>query len=215
MAKTGLKYLVAGVPTYTAGSYPSISSGSGFLIGEAISADLEIKYSENPLWASNSRAEAGKCFESGTIKFAVDEISLANQATMFGHVYTAAVTTQGSEAPEKIEKSENDVAPYMCLGYYKTAQKTVNGVTTPYFEATILYKTIFSPPKDSAKTSEGKYNWNTQECEGTIESIPPIVTGTTSDGKAHYQRVVKFATEAEAETYLNTFFGISTSNNDD
>lgn len=197
MAMIGLKYpIAAAVKDYVHGKYPEIESGSAFVVGKMISAEKEVKFSDNPLYADDEKAEDDTGFEEGTLKICVDHMTLEAQAKMFGHTYTAADGT--AKSPEKIVKGGLDIPPYHVFGYYKTIMKN----NKRSYQTTIVYKTKFKPPKESAKTKEKSISWGTYESEGIIDTL----SGFDNDP---YEEVANFASEEEARKYLEDYFKLS------
>lgn len=199
MAMIGLKYpIAAAVKDYVNGKYPEIESGTAFVVGKMISADKEVKFSDNPLYADDEKVENDSSFEEGTLKICVDHMTLEAQAKMFGHTYTAADGT--AKSPEKIVKGGLDIPPYHVFGYYKTIMKN----NKRSYQTTIVYKTKFKPPKESAKTKEKSISWGTYESEGIIDTL----SGFDNDP---YEEVANFASEEEARKYLENYFKLSES----
>lgn len=195
MAMIGLKYPIAApCNNYIKGRYPEIEPGTAFVVGKMISADKEIKFSDNPLWADDEKAEDNYAFEEGTLKICVDHMTLEAQAKMYGHVYTAADNNE----PERLVKGGSDAPPYHVFGYFKTLMKN----NKKLYQVTIVYKTKFKPPKESAKTKEKSISWGTYESEGTIETL----SGFENDP---YEEVTQFSTEEEARKYLEDYFKLS------
>lgn len=200
MAMIGLKYpIAAAVKDYVHGKYPEIESGTAFVVGKMISAEKEVKFSDNPLWADDEKAEDDSSFEEGTLKICVDHMTLEAQAKMFGHTYTAADGT--AKSPEKIVKGGLDIPPYHVFGYYKTVMKN----NKRSYQTTIIYKTKFKPPKESAKTKEKSISWGTYESEGIIDTL----SGFDNDP---YEEVANFASEEEARKYLEDYFKLIKNN---
>lgn len=197
MALIGLKYPVAApVKEYKPGEYPDIEKGSAFVIGKMIAADKEVKFSENPLYADNEKAENAYIFEDGTLKISVDHMELEAQAKMFGHTYTGA--SEDGKSPEEVVKGGTDIPPYMAIGYYKTLFKNNKRI----YEATILFKVKFMPPKESAKTKEKSISWGTYESDGTLETL----SGFENEP---YEKTARFVSEAEAKKYIEDFFKLT------
>lgn len=195
MAMIGLKFPIAApCNNYIKGRYPEVEAGTAFVVGKMISADKEVKFSDNPLWADDEKAEDNYAFEEGTLKICVDHMTLEAQAKMYGHTYTAADNSE----PERLVKGGSDTAPYHIFGYYKTLIKN----NKKLYQVTIVYKTKFKPPKESAKTKEKSISWGTYESEGTIETL----SGFENDP---YEEVTQFSTEEEARKYLTDYFKLS------
>lgn len=196
MAQIGLKFpIVAPVAAYTPGAYPTIEKGKAFVLGKLIAADKEVKFSKNPLYGDDEVAENIAIFEEGTLKLNVDDMTLEAQSKMFGHTYTEADSESGNS--EELTKGGNDISPYMAVGYYKTLFKNNKRL----YEATIIYKAKFDPPKESAKTKEKSISWGTYESEGTFEPLSGF-------DKEPYEKAARFSTEAEAKAWLNKFFNM-------
>ncbi|MGN0598921.1 MAG: major tail protein [Oscillospiraceae bacterium] len=194
MALIGLKYpIFAPVEKYESGVIPTVNKSDAFILGKLITADKEAKFSTNPLYGDNETAEDISIFEEGTIKINVDDMTLESQSKLFGHAYTAADTG----TPEMLEKGANDIPAYGVLGYYKTRFKN----NKRSYEATLIYKTKFSPPKESAKTKEKSISWGTYESDGTFEPL----TGFENEP---YEKVVRFDTEDECKAWLDKFFAL-------
>lgn len=195
MAMIGLKYPIAApCNNYIKGRYPEIEAGTAFVVGKMISADKEVKFSDNPLYADDEIAENYLNFDEGTLKICVDHMTLEAQSKMYGHQYTPG----DDSSPEEVEKGAWDIPPYFVFGYYKTVIKN----NKRSYQVTILYKTKFKPPKESAKTKEKSIAWGTYESEGTIETLSGF-------NKDPYERVVNFQTEDEARGFLNDYFKLS------
>lgn len=193
MAITGLKHVVMAKGNYTsvnATTKPTYSDG--FVLG-AISADLEAKFSQTPLYVDNAKKENDQAFEGGTISLGSDDIELDKQALIFNY----DVVKGTSSEPDTIIKSSTGNPPYMGIGFFKTGK--IDNV--PYYEAHWLYKAQFAPPKESAKTKEEGTSWQTPEISGTYEEI--------SYKSGAYEEVKRFSAEADAIAYLDTWGGIS------
>lgn len=193
MAVTGLKYVVMAKGTYTgvdATTAPTYSDG--FAIG-AISADLEAKFTQTPLYVDNAKKENDQAFEGGTISIGSDDIPPDKQAILFDYTVVAGA----SSAPDTIIKKSTSSPPYMGIGFYKTG--VLDNVK--YYEGHWLYKAQFTPPKESGKTKEGGTSWQTPEISGTYEEI------AYKDGA--YEELKRFTSEADAIAYLKGLAGIS------
>lgn len=187
MAKTGLFHFVAAeIATEESGVKPTYKTG--FLIGKAINVDLSINTNDNPLYADGGIAENDRTFSDGEVKITTDDIDLKTEATLLGAEYIEA----GVDTPERIIKSALDVAPNLGLGFYKSGIK--NG--EKYFEATLLFKTMFAPFSESGATKEKQIEWQTPEISGSIMTVP-----TYKDGA--WQEKARFKTSAEAEAWID------------
>ena len=194
MALIGLKYPIAApIAKYEFGKFPEVEKGTAFVVGKMISADKELKFADNPLYADDEVAERDNTLEEGSLKICVDHMTLEAQAKMFGHTYTKAGEEDGS--PEKIIRGGGDIPPYHVFGYYKTYQKNGKKI----YETTLIYKAKFLPPKESAKTKEKSISWGTYESEGKFECLSGL------PGEP-YEETAQFKTEDEARKYLEDYF---------
>lgn len=195
MAMIGLKYPIAApIENYEFGKYPEVEKGTAFVVGKLISADKDLTFSDNQLFADDEVAEEDNTLTEGKLKICVDHMTLESQSKMFGHEYTAA----DEDNPEKIIRGGGDIPPYHAFGYYKTAQKNGRRI----YETTIIFKVKFLPPKESAKTKEKSISWGTYESEGTFECL----SGLPHDP---YEETAQFKTEEEARKYLEDYFKLS------
>ena len=195
MAKIGLKFPCAAIITgYDSNGMPEHGEG-GFIIGKAITAELSYESNDNPLFADDSISENDVSFSGGTIKLGVSEFGgsysegLNIQAKMLGH----KILLKGH-----IKRSATDVAPYLSFGFYKT--KKQNGKL--FYEAILLYKTIFKIPADSTNTKGKSIEWQTPEIEGSILSLD----GYDESG---YSEIKVFETEMAARSWLQLQLGIA------
>lgn len=195
MARIGLKYIVGAVVSeYKSGELPVLKDG--FIIGRAITADKNINFAENPLYADDSTAENEYTFESGTLSLNVDEITLETQAKMYGHKYVPA-PEDAEGATAMLTRGGANQPPHMAVGYYKT--KVHYGKKS--YEVTIIYKVKFSPPNESAKTKEKSITWGTPTTEGTIETLD----GFEDD---IYENTYEFPSEDAALRFVQKTFGM-------
>lgn len=189
MALIGCKYLVAAKGTYPERREPVYANG--VTVGKLIAADIDVKFNDVPLYADNAEQESAYFYDSGTIKLGTDEIgtSVDNlfeiKSMLFGHKYIPGTDA----APPELVMSSEDEAPCLGIGYYKKGVKKGVG----YYEVTWIYKAKFSPPKESAKTTEKSFTWQTPEIEGKILCL--------YNGDYEHKYLVK--TEDEAVALLN------------
>ncbi len=197
MAQIGLKYPIAApIENYVDGVLPEVTKETAFVVGKMISAEKNITYSDNPLYADDGIAENDTSMSEGKLTIVVDHMTLEAQSKMYGHEYTK----KGAEdsTPEKIVRGAMDTALYHVFGYYKTLMKDGKRI----YQTTIIYKIKFTPPKESAKTKEKSITWGTYESEGTIECL----RGFKNDP---YEETAQFDTEKEARDYLEKYFKLT------
>jgi phi13 family phage major tail protein len=189
--KKGLKHPVfAPFVTEVAGQLPTY--GTGAVVGMAIEANEAIEYNDAKLYADNTLAESDKSFKSGKLTIGIDDLSPAIKKLWFG---TQEVSEGGSIV---LKDAATYTAPYGGFGYYTIRQK--NGVVT--IEANWYYKTLWNRPNSEAKTKGDTVEFLTPKAEGEIIAV--------NDAVGSWHKEIEFATEAEAEAWLDAMAGIVT-----
>ena len=184
MAKVGLKNFLLGILTEQADG--TATYGVGQKPAKAISCNVSITNNEAKLYADDGLAESDTSFQSGTVTIGVDDDNDAMLAIMLGHTYTNG----------EIVRNANDVAPY--VGFGRIIKKMVNNVYK--YKVEFLYKVKFSEPSQENTTMGESLEFGTSEIEGQVGKLED---GRWSDAKT-------FDTEAEAKTYLESFFASQT-----
>ena len=194
MAHIGLKYPVF-APIIAETDAGAITYGEGFVVGKAINYTGTPSNADVVLYADDGVAESDKSITNEGVSLEADDLSLKVYADLLGHTYTPEVTTQGSEAPESVAVSIDDVAPYGGLGFYRRRKK--NGVLS--FDAIWLHKVQFAEPTTNGATKADTVTFQTRTVEGT--AYP------TNAGAIKEEAI--FTTEAAAKAWINAKAGIS------
>ena len=194
MAHIGLKYPVF-APITAETDAGAITYGDGFVVGKAINYTGTPSNADVVLYADDGVAESDKSITNEGVSLEADDLSLKVYADLLGHTYTAEVTTQGSEAPESVAVSIDDVAPYGGLGFYRRRKK--NGVLS--FDAIWLHKVQFAEPTTNGATKADTVTFQTRTVEGT--AYP------TNAGAIKEEAI--FTTEAAAKAWINAKAGIA------
>ena len=194
MAHIGLKYPVF-APITAETDAGAITYGEGFVVGKAINYTGTPSNADVVLYADDGVAESDKSITNEGVSLEADDLSLEVYADLLGHTYTAEVTTQGSEAPESVAVSIDDVAPYGGLGFYRRRKK--NGVLS--FDAIWLHKVQFAEPTTNGATKADTVTFQTRTVEGT--AYP------TNAGAIKEEAI--FTTEAAAKAWINAKAGIA------
>lgn len=184
MAKIGLKNFLFGILTEQ--SDGSATYGVGQKPAKAISCKVDISNNDAKLYADDALAEADTTFQSGTVTLGVDDEDDITLATLLGHQITNG----------EMVRNGFDTAPYVGLGRIIT--KIVNGVYK--YKVEFLYKVKFSEPSQDNSTKGESVEFGTSEIQGLVSTL---ANGTWSASKT-------FNTMAEAQTYLESFFGSAT-----
>ena len=151
MPSFDLRGIRAGKYKNTAGT---ISYENPTDVGDAMSAQLDLKFAEGRLYAESKLAEYIKLATGGTISLAVKYIKKAAQAMLYG------CTTDTSK--ENIKFSAKDVANYVGVGFY--APDKVDGVTK--YTCVWVPKALFGPPSMAYQTKGENIQFNTPTTTG-------------------------------------------------
>lgn len=131
-------------------------------VGDAMSANIELKFAEGRLYAEGRLAEYIKLATGGTISIAVKYIKKAAQAMMYG-------ATADSQK-DNVKFSAKDVANYVGVGLY--APDKVDGVTK--YTCMWVPKALFGPPSFAYQTKGENIQFNTPTTTG--EFLPDDTT---------------------------------------
>lgn len=184
MAKIGLKNFLIGVLTEQ--SDGTATYGTAIKPAKAISCSVSISNNDAKLYADDGLAESDTSFQSGTVTIGIDDEDDVVLATLLGHEITGG----------EIVRNSTDVAPYVALGRIIT--KMVGGVYK--YKVEFLKKVKFAEPSQDDNTKGESLAFGTSELEGQVACL---ADGSWSVAKT-------FNTMAEAQTYLESFFGSAT-----
>lgn len=181
----GLKYMAwAEMATEPTSAVPTYSAGQ--VIGRAVSANLAVQNAEGELYADDMLSEYVTEFVSADFTAEVDNISLSNQATMYGATY----------ASDEMQTNKTDDPPYGGIGGYQVVR--VRGVRK--YRAWFFPKVRAMMPDWDAATQGNSISFGTQPIQ--MKVMPPAY------GPWYY--VKEFATEAAAQAYIDTKLGVAT-----
>lgn len=188
MAKIGLKY-----PKYSkitigedASGNETESYGTVAKIGRAVSADVNINYSDEKFYADDGVAESDPEFIDGTVTLNVDEMQSSVIADLCG-----ATLSSGQSGTGDITFADSDEAAYVRFGFivpmiYHGDKKWVG----------IIYCRVkFSAPQDSFQTKGQNITFQGTQISGAVMK--------NNNGKWKIQSAWK-ETEAAAVTWLDT-----------
>lgn len=123
-------------------------------VGDAMSANLELRFAEGRLYAESKLAEYIKLATGGTISLAVKYIKKTAQTMLYG------CTADSSK--DNIKFSAKDVANYVGVGFY--APDKVDGVTK--YTCVWVPKALFGPPSMAYQTKGENIQFNTPTTTG-------------------------------------------------
>ena len=184
MAKIGLRNFLYGILTEASDGTPSY--GVKNKPAKAISCKVDISNNDAKLYADDGLAEADTTFQSGTVTLGIDDEDDVTLATLLGH----------DIASGEMIRNADDVAPY--VGFGRILTKLVNGVYK--YKVEFLYKVKFSEPSQENKTKGESVEFGTSELSGIVAKL----------ANGNWSATKTFNTMAEAQTYLESFFGSAT-----
>ncbi len=123
-------------------------------VGDAMSAQLELRFAEGRLYAEGRLAEYIKLATGGTISLAVKYLKKSAQTMFYG------CTSDTSK--ENLKFSAKDIANYVGVGFY--APDKVDGVTK--YTCVWVPKVLFGPPSLSYQTKGENIQFNTPTTTG-------------------------------------------------
>lgn len=184
MAKIGLKNFLYGILTEETDG--SASYGTAKKPAKAISCKVDISNNDAKLYADDALAEADTTFQSGNITLGIDDEDDVTIADLLGHQIVNG----------EMIRNADDTAPYVGLG--RVITKLVGGVYK--YKVEFLKKVKFAEPSQDNSTKGENVQFGTSELSGIVSTL---ANGDWSATKT-------FDTMAEAQTYLNSFFGSAT-----
>lgn len=184
MAKIGLKNFLYGILTEETDG--TATYGTAQKPAKAISCKVDISNNDAKLYADDSLAESDTTFQNGTVTLGIDDEDDVTLATLLGHQIVSG----------EVIRNANDIAPY--VGFGRIITKIVNNVYK--YKVEFLKKVKFSEPSQDNSTKGETVSFGTSELSGQVSKL---ANGDWSASKT-------FDTFAEAEAYLNSFFGSAT-----
>lgn len=187
MAKMGLKYLAwNSIAEEADNAIPTYTSNGGVVLGRMVSINVTVNNSEGELYADDMLAEYAGEFSSADLTADVDNISLENQAKLYG----ASYSTSG-----EFTANATDTAPYGGVGGYQTLQ--VSG--TKKYRAWFYPKAKAALPDFDGTTKGNSISFGTEPIKMKIAS--------PKYGPWYYAK--EFTSETDAKSYINSKLGIT------
>ena len=187
MAKMGLKYMAWNeIDTETDAAIPTYKANGGIVVGRMVSINVAISNSEGELYADDMLAEYAAEFSSADLTAEVDNITLENQAKMYGATYDTET--------EEFEAYADDSAPYGGVGGYQVLQ--INGVKK--YRCSVYTKAKAAMPDFDGATKGNSISFGTQ----------PIKMKIAAPKYGPWYRAKEFDNEADAKAYVNTKLGL-------
>lgn len=188
MAKIGLKYLAwAPIATEPVNAIPTY--GNGRVLGKMISSNLAITNSEGKLYADDEIAEDISEFSSAEFTADTDNISLSDQADLYGAQYV----------DDELLHSKDDNPPYGGFGGYQ--KLSVNNVKK--YRAWFFAKGKAVVPDETGATKGESISFGNQ----------PLKTTIFSPKYGPWKRTKEFTTEDAAKAYIDNKLNVATWHN--
>lgn len=170
-----------------------ISYGTPASMGDAMSANLELKFAEGRLYAESALAEYMKKVTGLTISQGVKFIPDETQKLLFkAYELSRQVGSNSPATVKSIAYGKTSTGQYVGSGFY--APDMVDGEEK--FTAIFVHKTLFGPPSKTLQTMGESITFQTPTTSG--EALV--------DDAGHLMEWHTFDTEAEAIAWIDACF---------
>lgn len=185
MAKIGLNNFRYAILTEAPDGTPSYAGA--ITPAKAISCNVEVSNNDAKLYADDGLCESDTSFNNGTVTIGIDKYDNTTMANLLGHT----INSDG-----ELVRKTTDVAPY--VGLARIITEMVNNVLQ--YRVEILYKCKFSEPSQEDNTKGESVEFNTFECQGTVNAL----------ANGEWSKTKTFTTKNEAVAYIEAEFGQAT-----
>lgn len=197
MAYIGMRRpVMAPITAETEGS--AISYGTGSVIGKAVSANLTFDVADNPDYGDDVIVNNDKGVNGYSITLETTDLTPAARAALLGWT---AVTSGTTDPVITHYQVSDDNPPLVGFGFIRVK---MDDSGARKYEGFWFHKTQFQSSAENASTKKKQIEWNHPQVTATGMGVY-----IDSSGKAKYFDYMEFATEAAAETWLNTKAGIT------
>ena len=186
MARTGFKKGKYNEIDANSKKYAAVTGGVPCL-EKVIDEKFSPEYNSAELYADDALAECDYSFKKGTLAITVANDDDKKEAELMGNTVTG----------EEVVKTVNDKAPE--FGYGHIVTKLVNGAKK--FKVEFFPRVKWTKITTEAKTRGESVEFGTTSIEGTVLPLEADFNGMTAGTWEKHQT---FATEAEAEAYLDS-----------
>jgi len=150
MPEFDLRYIKVGKYVNTNGTitYSGVTAA-----GDAMEANLDLKFAEGRLYAEGALAEYMKLCVGGTISFGVKYLPTAARQLLYGETASATSIKVGTETKNiaGLKTTKNDVASYVGVAFY--APDMIDNVQK--YTCVFVAKALFGQPAIKLKTLDG------------------------------------------------------------
>lgn len=180
MPQFDLRYIQAAKYTNTSGT---VTYAEKTKVGDAMSANLELKFAEGRLYAEGRLSEYMRLATGGTISLGVKSIPDAAKTLLYGAQASKRSVLNATSA-KGVVYSAKDAASYVGVSFY--CPDVVEGKTK--YTCVFVAKALFGPPSMSFKTKGQNLEFSTPTTTGEFlasdavaETIMETVTVDTID----------------------------------
>ncbi len=168
----------------------AISYTDAQAVGDAMTANLEMRFAEGRLYAESTLAEYMRKATGGTISLGVKYIKTAAQKLMFGSVdKSRSITVSGtSKSVTGLALGAKSTGNYVGVAFY--CPDMVDGVEK--YTCVFAHKTLFGPPSMTMQTAGESIQFNTPVTSGEFladdsinqDMLEVAICDTEDDAKA-------------------------------
>ena len=195
MAYIGMRYPVAApVASHTDGS--AISYGTGFVIGNAVAANINFDVNDNPDYGDDVMIDNDTGLSGYNGDIDVNMLSATVRASLLGWDSVSS----GTPAAVTHYEVSDETTPQMGFGFIHIGM--LAGVKS--YEAYWFHQCRFTQNNIAASTKKKQIEWNHPKLNFTGEGVY-----IDSSGKAKFFDWMSFDSEASAKAWLKTKAGIT------
>lgn len=193
MPQFDLRYIQAAKYTNTSGT---ISYAQKTKVGDAMSANLELKFAEGRLYAEGRLSEYMRLATGGTISLGVKSIPDEAKTLLYG-AQASRRTVQNATSAKGVVYSAKDAASYVGVSFY--CPDVVEGKTK--YTCVFVAKALFGPPSMSFKTKGQNLEFSTPTTTGEFLAsdavdetiLEPVTVDNIEEAKAWCDAVLTTA----------------------
>jgi len=191
-ANVGMVYPVAApVSAYTPGT--SITYGTGFVVAEAVSANLSWNRADGHFYGDDVELDSDNGVLGYTISFEPTGLTDTNRQKLLGETVSSNEYTITDAA-----------SPDLGFGYIRVMRLKGTTTVSYSYEAWWFQKLKFSVSSEETRTKEQNIEWRVPTLEGIGAGVSLDATGRLS-----FAQHKTFDTLAGAKAYLNSKAGIT------
>lgn len=193
MPQFDLRYIQAAKYTNTSGT---VTYTEKTKVGDAMSANLELKFAEGRLYAEGRLSEYMRLATGGTISLGVKSIPDEAKTLLYG-AKASKRSVQNATSAKGVVYSAKDAASYVGVSFY--CPDVVEGKTK--YTCVFVAKALFGPPSMSFKTKGQNLEFSTPTTTGEFLAsdavdetiLEPVTVDNIEEAKAWCDAVLTTA----------------------